>query len=138
MRLLARREHSCAELHAKLLPYVQEGEDLGAVLDDLEKRGWLSDQRAATQWVHAKRSRFGIQRIIHELRQRGIGEELISAALPALKDTELETACKVWQNKFGVLPQDQKEKAKQARFLQSRGFTPEAIFELLKAIKMGS
>ena len=132
MRLLARREHSRAELHAKLLPYVQEGEDLGAVLDDLEKRGWLSDQRAATQWVHAKRSRFGIQRITHELRQRGIGEELISAALPALKDTELETACKVWQNKFGVLPQDQKEKAKQARFLQSRGFSMEVVLKVLR------
>ena len=132
MRLLARREHSRAELHAKLLPYVQEGEDLGAVLDDLEKRGWLSDQRAATQWVHAKRSRFGIQRIIHELRQRGIGEELISAALPALKDTELETACKVWQNKFGVLPQDQKEKVKQARFLQSRGFSMEVVLKVLR------
>ena len=132
MRLLARREHSRAELHAKLLPYVQEGEDLGAVLNDLEKRGWLSDQRAATQWVHAKRSRFGIQRITHELRQRGIGEELISAALPALKDTELETACKVWQNKFGVLPQDQKEKAKQARFLQSRGFSMEVVLKVLR------
>ena len=132
MRLLARREHSRAELHAKLLPHVQEGEDLDAVLDDLEKRGWLSDQRAATQWVHAKRSRFGIQRITHELRQRGIGEELISAALPALKDTELETACKVWQNKFGVLPQDQKEKAKQARFLQSRGFSMEVVLKVLR------
>ena len=132
MRLLARREHSRAELHAKLLPYVQEGEDLGAVLDDLEKRGWLSDQRAATQWVHAKRSRFGIQRITHELRQRGIGEELISAALPALKDTELETARKVWQYKFGILPTNQKEKAKQARFLQSRGFSMEVVLKVLR------
>ena len=131
MRYLARREYSCAELHGKLLPHVQEGEDLDAVLDDLEKRGWLSDERAATQLVHAKRSRFGIQRITHELRQKGIAEELISAALPALKETEPEAARGVWQRKFGTLPQDDKEKARQMRFLQSRGFSLNVIFEVL-------
>ena len=56
--------------------------NLDALLDDLAARGWLSDERAATQLVHAKRSRFGTQRITHELRQKGIAEELISAALP--------------------------------------------------------
>ena len=78
MRYLARREHSRAELHGKLQPYVQEGEDLEAVLDELEKRNWLSDVRAATQWVDAKRGRFGTQRIAHELRQKGIAENLIA------------------------------------------------------------
>ena len=78
MRYLARREHSRAELHAKLQPYVQEGEDLNAVLDELEKRNWLSDVRATTQWVGAKRGRFGSQRIVHELRQKAIPENLIS------------------------------------------------------------
>ncbi len=132
MRYLARREHSRAELHAKLLPHMQEGEDLIAVLDELEKRGWLSDERAATQLVHAKRSRFGTQRITHELRQKGIAEELISAALPELKGSELEAAREVWQKKFGVAPQDAKEKAKQARFLQSRGFALDVIFKVLR------
>ncbi|MDP2759474.1 MAG: RecX family transcriptional regulator, partial [Sideroxyarcus sp.] len=78
MRYLARREHSRAELHSKLLPHMQKGEDLGAVLDELEKRDWLSDARAAAQLVHARRSRFGIQRIAHELRQKGIPENLIA------------------------------------------------------------
>jgi len=132
MRYLAQREHSRAELHAKLLPHVQEGEDLDAVLDDLEKRGWLSDERAATQMVHAKRSRFGTQRITHELRQKGITEELISAALPELKDSELAAAREVWKKKFGTAPQDEKQKAKQVRFLQSRGFSMEAIFKVLR------
>lgn len=132
MRYLARREHSRAELHEKLLPHVQEGEDLDGVLDELEKRGWLSDARAATQLVHAKRSRFGTQRITHELRQKGIAEELISAALPALKESELEAAREVWQRKFGTLPQDAKEKAKQMRFLQSRGFALNVVFKVLR------
>jgi regulatory protein len=132
MRYLARREHSRAELHAKLLPYVQEGEDLNAVLDELEKRNWLSDVRAATQWVDAKRGRFGTQRIAYELRQKGIAESLISDALPQLKETELESAREVWQRKFGVEPQDAKEKARQVRFLQSRGFSMEVIFKVLR------
>jgi regulatory protein len=133
MQYLARREHSRAELQHKLKSHVQEGEDLTAVLDELEKRNWLSDARAATQLVDAKRSRFGSQRIAHELRQRGIGDDLIAAALPELKASELETAREVWQRKFGKPPQEAKEKARQMRFLQSRGFSTDVILKVLKS-----
>ena len=133
MRYLARREHSRAELHSKLQPFVQEGECLDAVLDELEKRNWLSDARAATQWVDAKRSRFGTQRIAHELRQKGIAENLIADALPQLKESELEAAREVWQRKYGAAPQDAKEKARQMRFLQSRGFSSDVIFKVLRS-----
>jgi regulatory protein len=144
LRYLARREYSRAELRGKLLPHVQADADfeqafnssghvnLDALLDDLIARGWLSDERASAQLVHAKRSRFGTQRIVHELRQRGIAEELISAALPELKDSELDAARVVWQKKFGTAPQDEKEKAKQVRFLQSRGFSLDSIFKVLR------
>jgi regulatory protein len=144
LQYLARREYSRAELRGKLLPHVQADEDfeqafdssghvnLDALLDDLTARGWLSDARAATQLVHAKRSRFGTQRITHELRQKGIDEELIDAALPALKESELEAARNVWQRKFGVLPLEAKDKARQMRFLQSRGFSMDAIFKVLR------
>ena len=132
MKFLARREHSRAELRARLLPYVHEGDDVEAVLDELEKRNRLSDERAAAQIVHAQRSRFGVQRITHELRQKGIAEELISVALPALKETELAAARDVWQKKFGLAPKDEKEKAKQVRFLQSRGFAFDVIFKVLR------
>jgi regulatory protein len=144
LQYLARREYSRAELRAKLLPHAHADDDteqaldplgqanLDALLDDLTTRGWLSDVRAATQLVHAKRGRFGLQRITHELRQKGIAEELISAALPELKDGELEAAREVWKKKFGAAPQDEKEKAKQVRFLQSRGFAMDAIFKVLR------
>lgn len=138
MRYLARREHSRAELWQKLQPHAHEGEDLGAVLDELEKRNWLSDARAAAQLVDAKRSRFGSQRIAYALRQRGVGEELIAAALPELKASELQTAREVWQRKFGVLPQDQKEKARQMRFLQSRGFSMDVILKVLQCLEKDS
>jgi regulatory protein len=132
MRYLARREHSRTELHSKLLPYVQEGDDLDAVLDDLVTREWLSDARASTQLVHAKRNRFGTQRIVHELRQKGIPENLIDEALPELKESELNTAQEVWQRKFGNIAQDEIEKGKQVRFMQSRGFSMEVIFKVLR------
>ena len=140
LQYLARREYSRAELRAKLSPHSQadvefeqaQPVDLDALLNDLTTRGWLSDERAATQLLHAKRNRFGTQRITHELRQKGIGEELIAEALPQLKETELESAKLVWQKKFGALPQDQKEKAKQMRFMQSRGFSLDVIFKVLR------
>jgi len=153
LQYLARREYSRAELRGKLLRYVITDADevefdpncnsgqaqpvdldalLDDLLDDLTARGWLSDERAATQLVHAKRSRFGTQRITHELRQKGIAEDLIGAALPELKDSELAAAHSVWQRKFGTLPQDAKEKAKQMRFLQSRGFGFDVIFKVLR------
>ena len=140
LQYLARREYSRAELRGKLLPYVPADADfeqvspvdLDALLDDLTARGWLSDDRAATQLIHAKRSRFGTQRITHELRQKGISEELIDAALPDLKESELKAARNVWQRKFFSLPKDPKEKARQMRFLQSRGFSIEVIFKVLR------
>ena len=144
LQYLARREYSRAELRKKLLPHVQADNDfeqafnssgsvnLDALLNDFTARGWLSDARAATQLVHAKRSRFGTQRITHELRQKGISEELISAALPELKASELAAAREVWKKKFGAAPQDEKEKARQVRFLQSRGFSIDAIFKVLR------
>ncbi len=131
MRYLARREHSRAELRGKLLPHVQAGEDVEAELDELEKRNWLSDARAAELAITQRRNRFGTQRIAHELRRKGISEDLIAEALPQLKETEFDAAREVWQKKFGELPQNRAEKAKQARFLQSRGFSLEVILRLL-------
>lgn len=139
LQYLARREYSRAELRGKLLPRIQhdmEGEqeapaELDALLDDFAARGWLSDARAATQLIHAKRQRFGTQRIAYELRQRGIPDELIDAALPQLKETEQGAVREVWQKKFGRLPKDNQEKSRQIRFLQSRGFSPEVILKLL-------
>ena len=132
MRYLARREHTRAELHAKLLPHVPEGEDVGAVLDELEKRRWLSDARAAKAMVDAKRMRFGAKRIVHELRQKGVAENLIDESLTQLKGTELAAARVVWQKKFGKVPENEKKKAKQIRYIMSRGFSLEVAFKVLR------
>ena len=132
MQALARREYSRAELRAKLLPHASETDDVDAVLDGLVARGWLSDARALDQIVRTRCTRFGTQRIAHELRQKGISDDLISAALPQLKQGELEAAREVWQKKFASPPQDQKEKIRQMRFLQSRGFSMEVILKVMR------
>lgn len=144
LQYLARREYSRTELAAKLRPFAEVEDDfeqlqpvdLDALLDDLVTSGYLSDERAATQLLHARRRRFGTQRITHEMRQKGIPEELIEDVLPELKESELETAREVWQRKFGSHihdPHDAKERARQMRFLQSRGFSLDVIFKVLKS-----
>lgn len=138
LQYLARREYSRAELAAKLRPYLTADEDSGQVvdlielLDDLTARGWLSDERAATQWIHAKQGRFGARRIAHDLQQKGIAPELIDAALPALKASELTTAQQVWQRKFATPALDDKQKAKQMRFLLSRGFSMDVVLKVMR------
>ena len=141
LQYLARREYSRAELAGKLRPYVATEddfaptEDLDALLDNLIASGYLSDERATTQLLHARRPRFGMQRITHEMRQKGIAEELIEQVIPELKDSEYDTALDVWQRKFGshpIDPHDAKARARQMRFLQSRGFSLNVIFKVLK------
>lgn len=136
LQSLARRELSRAELRAKLLPHVAETDNIDDLLADLEKRGWLSDARTLEQTVRIRSAKFGTQRIAHELRQKGISEELVNTAIPQLKEGELGAAREVWQRKFATPPQDQKEKAKQVRFLQSRGFSMEVIFKVMKISDM--
>ncbi len=130
---LARREHSRLELEKKLTPYAPTLEELSFVLDSLEQCGLLSAGRMVEQVIHVRRSKFGSRRIVHELQQKGIDEDLIAAALPHLKETELETARTVWRKKFGAMPINAKERAKQIRFLMSRGFTPEIIRQVLQS-----
>jgi len=130
---LARREHSRLELEKKLSPYAPTPEDLSCVLDSLEQQDFLSAGRVVEQVIHARRSKFGSQRIVNELQQKGIDANLIATALPHLKETELETARTVWLKKFGTKPVNAKERAKQIRFLMSRGFTSEIIRQVLQS-----
>ena len=131
LNYLARREYTRDELYRKLLPYAEELDNLEDLLADFKARGWLSEQRFVEQVVHARSGRYGSRYIAHELREKGVAEDLIAQALPQLKENDLETARTVWAKKFGTLPEDSKERAKQMRFLQSRGFGLDVIGKLL-------
>jgi len=132
MRLLARREHSRAELARKLTARAEDPAEIERVLDELESRGWLSERRVVEQVVHSRRTRFGARRIERELLDKGVSEEAVAAALPELKKGELEAARAVRARKFGKLPRSAAERARQARFLQGRGFGLDVIFKVIK------
>jgi len=130
--LLARREHSRVELRRKLAPKVEEGDDLESLLDDLVQRGWLSDQRFVEQAVRAKARRMGAARIAHDLRGKGVDEDLIAVGVAAARSGEADSLKGVWMRRFGKAPEGAAEKARQVRFLQARGFSLEAILRLLR------
>lgn len=131
LRLLARREHSRAELVRKLGQVGFAHHDIGAVLDEFEEKKWLSDRRFAESWVADHRARAGSVKLAYDLRQRGVDETIIEDMLSKNRDSELERAREVWQKKFGALPADMAEKTRQMRFLQNRGFTTETIRKIL-------
>lgn len=131
LKLLTRRDHSRVELRAKLAPKAETEDELDAVLDRLQNERLLSDQRVATQRVIAKARRFGDARLKQDLRQQGIGDADIIAALPEGGD-ESGRCHAVWARKFGNLPQTPAERSKQMRFLQYRGFSSEAIKQTMR------
>lgn len=134
LEYLGKREYSYKELGQKLQPYLDENDDgdsITAILDDFKIRGWLSDKRFTEQIVHARRAKFGSSKIVHELREKGVDSALIDGAIEQLKDSELSSAVEVWRKKYKQAPADRSEWAKQARFLQSRGFSFDVIKKLM-------
>ena len=79
----------------------------------------------------SRASRFGAARIRHELQGKGLQAEAVAAAVQSLKATEVERAREVWRKKFGTQPQDAAERAKQMRFLASRGFGGDTIHRVV-------
>jgi regulatory protein len=140
LRLLAQREHSRLELARKLAVHAEDSQDeISALLDHLQQVGLLSDERFAASFVRSHAGRFGLARLRYDLGQRGVAEEIAEAALAHELDGEggsyggeLERARAVWQKKFGAAPSDARDYARQARFLQGRGFSADTLRKLLK------
>ena len=133
LRMLARREHSRQELERKLVAHRESSETdaLAEVLDKLEQQGYLSEQRAVEQIARTRRARFGSQRIVHELKAKGIDSHWIDNILPTLKETELEAAFNIWSKKFDHPPVSREERGKQVRFMMNRGFSMEIIQQVI-------
>jgi regulatory protein len=127
LRLLGQREHSRTELERKLAPHVQDGDDLPRILDELQAKGFISEQRVVESLLHRRAARLGAGRIRQELQAKGIAPELVARAVQDLRGTELARAREVWQRRFGAPAADAAGRAKQARFLAARGFTGEVV-----------
>ena len=131
LRLLAARERSREELRHKLADHSIDPGEVEAVLDELQRKGLLSEARLAEQVTHAARGRYGSRRVLGRLRSRGVQGEALDRAEQVLKAQELESARAVWRKRFGRPPASLQEKARQARFLAGRGFSTEAIRRVL-------
>ena len=134
MDYLARREHSRFELTNKLTSKAYPLEEIEQTLDHLAKDQLQSDHRFTEAYVSARSKRgFGPIKIGVELSQRGISDDKAHSAIASSGIDWYLIAKQQQQKKFRQLPADYKDKAKQARFLQYRGFDYEhinAVFSL--------
>jgi regulatory protein len=130
LRLLARREHSRAELGRKLAPRAASPEALQSLLDSLEQKQQLSNARFASERARVLSRKFGAARIRLDLKSKGVGEEIIdSVAL----DGEAERAAAILARKYRSSATTREERARRMRFLQSRGFSHDTIRRLLSS-----
>ena len=127
LRYLSMREHSRLELGRKLARHAEEGEDVEALLDFLEKNNWLSAERFSESLIHRRAGRYGNSRVVAELQSHGVAGEALQELKAKLNDSEGARACEVWRRKFGTVAGDAEERNKQVRFLMQRGFSLRAV-----------
>jgi regulatory protein len=130
LRLLARREHSGAELERKLGPHSGSSDDLKNLISDLKTRKQLSDERFAEERARSLSRKFGAARIRQDLKAKGVDPELVERVS---SEGELERAHAILERKYREPASTREERAKRMRFLQGRGFSSEIIFKLLSA-----
>lgn len=134
LRLLARRDFACEDLSRRLAPHAESEEQLRALLSDLLAAHMLSDERYAGGRIRRRSARWGNRRLAEDLRTKGVSEGVINATLAAEED-EVTRACRVWRRKFAgeqAAAGDAATRARQARFLASRGFSGETIRRVLR------
>ena len=131
LRLLSQREHSRLELERKLSAHETEPGTLAKALDELQARGFISEERVIESVIHRRSTKLGTARLKQELQAKGLSGEAVTEALEQLRSTELERAREVWARKFGESATDPKEKARQIRFMVSRGFAAELVRKIV-------
>ena len=131
LRLLARREHTRAELARKLAPEAESSDALKALIDQLSSRAQLSDERYAEARAHQLSRKFGAARVRRELVAKGIEREAAARFAADVERTDLERAHLILARKYRTRATTPQERVRRARFLQSRGFSPDVIRQAL-------
>ena len=129
LRFLVRREHSRAELARKLTPHAESPQAVEDLLDQLLSKRQLSDQRFAEERARTLSRKYGVARIRHDLRSKGIAEHIVDSVSTA---GEFERAKAILERKYREPASTREERAKRARFLQSRGFSMDVILRLIR------
>lgn len=132
--MLTRREYSVAELRGKLAATGARPEEVDATIEDLLARKLVSDARYADALVRTKLGRGHSSRAItHALRAAGVPQDDAQVAMASAEIDDQAGLVALWRRRFGKVPVDDRERARQVRFLQSRGFALSAILKLLHA-----
>ncbi len=134
--MLARREYGRSELAHRLAMRGAPMAEVGAVLDELQQLGLLSDARYAHSLVTQMTGRYAKRAIAHTMKERSVDAEAVAdvgEALSAIDDVADATA--LLDRRFPDPPASEREKARQVRFLQSRGYSLSLIFRLLRERK---
>lgn len=128
---LARREYARAELRERLLATGAKLVEVDAVLDEIAALGYLSDARFAKAVVRQKSGGYSQRAIAGTLKAKGVTGDAATEALASNEIDDQDALIALWRRRYGKAPADDREKARQIRFLQSRGFALSAIFKLL-------
>lgn len=134
LNFLARREHSRAELARKLGAY-GEADEIDVLLDFLEQENLLSNSRYIEMLAHARAGKHGSLRLKADLREKGVPASEMAEALEIARMQDMEAARAVWQKKFAEMACDAAGRARQYRFLASRGFPAEVIRRVLDGVE---
>ncbi|MEO8385371.1 MAG: regulatory protein RecX [Betaproteobacteria bacterium] len=134
LKLLSRRDYSRAEFIGKLVDANFETTDVEAAADWCHEQGFLNEARFAESTSRRLGAKYGAQRVAHTLRQKGVTEDEVSAVISTLKDSELDRARALWGRKFRSAAESPEDRAKQIRYLQSRGFN----FSIVKQVISGA
>lgn len=135
MDYLARREHSAQELCDKLSGRCDDSLIVRQVVERLSEQGLQSDERFVESFVRSRiQQGKGPLRITQELRHKGISGLLVESGLDGFGANWNQLAQEVRAKRFGIcLPEDLKDKARQLRFLQYRGFTTDQAYASLES-----
>lgn len=128
----AAHEAAANTAHEQAAAWLEEQSRLiPTVLDEMQAKGWLDDRRAAEALLRQRSARLGQARLRQALQQKGIDADTCQELLQETAQHEHARAQALWQKKFGTLPSTPAERAKQMRFLASRGFAAAIIHRIL-------
>jgi regulatory protein len=130
LRHLVWREHSRAELARKLAPHADSSDSVQALLNELESRKQLCDERFAEQRVHVMARKYGAAKIRQDLEAKGVDPVIIERIS---REGELERAAAILERKYRSPATSREERARRARFLQGRGFSYDVIHRLVSS-----
>lgn len=133
LEFLSRREYAYLELFTKLGKYTEDSDEIKNVLDELQNSGYLSEERYIKSYLNSKSRKSGLAKIKYSLKQKTGNAKLIEKIIKENPIDEYSSAKYLWEKKFGgMVATDQREIAKQIRFLQSRGYSFSIINRVIR------